>query len=42
MTKPRKNMDSYSFKDVHDGKPYKNNMDSHSYKDVNDENPKEY
>ena len=39
MTKIYKNMDSHSYRDVHDKTPYKNNMDSHSYKDVHDENP---
>ena len=33
------NMDSHSYRNVHDENPYKKNMDSHSYKDVHDENP---
>ena len=39
MTKTHKNMDSNSYKNVHDENPYKNNMDSHSYRNVHDENP---
>ena len=39
MKKTHKNMESHSYRNVHDENPYKNNMDSHSYKDVHDENP---
>ena len=39
MTKTRKNMDSHSYKNVHEENPYKKNMDSHLYKDVHDKNP---
>ena len=39
MTKTNKNMDSHSYKDLHDENPYKNNMDSHSYKDEHNGNP---
>ena len=42
MSKPHKNMDGHSCRDVYDENPYKNNIDSHSYKDVHDENLKEY
>ena len=38
MTKTDKNMDTHSYRNVHDKNPYKNNMDSHSYKDVQDKN----
>ena len=38
MMKTNKNMDSHSYRDVHDENPYKNNMDSYLYKDVHDKN----
>ena len=40
MTKNHMNMDSHSYRNVHDKNPYKNNMDSHSYINLNDENQK--
>ena len=34
-------MDSHSYRNVDEEKPYEKNMDSHSIKDVHDEDPKE-
>ena len=39
MTKTHKNIDSHSYRDVHDENTLKKNMDCHSYKNVHDENP---
>ena len=36
MAKTQNNMDSHSYRNVHDENPYKNNMDSHSYKNMHD------
>ena len=41
MTKTHKNMDSNSYRDVHDENQYTKNIDSNSYRDVHDENTKE-
>ena len=32
-------MDSHSYRNGHDEKPFKNNMDSHSYRNMHDEKP---
>ena len=40
MTKTNKNMDSHSYRDVHD--EILKYMDSHSYREVHDKNLKEY
>ena len=42
MTKTHKNMDSHSYKDVHDENSYKNNVTGHPHKDVHAKNPSEY
>ena len=39
MTKTHKNMDSHSYRNVHNENQYKKNMDSHLYRDVHDDNP---
>ena len=39
MTKTKNNIDSHSYRDVHDENTLKKNMDCHSYRNVHDENP---